>query len=101
MTTSVEFKKAERGIQVCGQLNRTTVPEAWQSRSEWSQGNDELILDFSRVESVDSAGLAMLIQLKAELSKENRELVLHAVNDQLRAFAEVSGVTGLLGVSTD
>ncbi|CUS47422.1 MAG: ABC-type phospholipid uptake system STAS domain protein MlaB [Idiomarinaceae bacterium HL-53] len=93
---SVEFKMANDAVQVRGQLNRNTVPQAWKERRSWSQGEQSLVLDFSAVESVDSAGLAMLIQLKAELMQQKRELVLHAVNPQLEAFAEVSGVTELL-----
>ena len=53
---SVEFKMANDAVQVRGQLNRNTVPQAWKERRSWSQGEQSLVLDFSAVESVDSAG---------------------------------------------
>ncbi len=80
-------------------MNRDNVGSAWRSRSDWVGTSGDLTLDFSDVEQVDSSGIAMLIQLIAELSESNRSLSLRNTNTQLRQFAEVSGVTELLSLS--
>lgn len=99
MTTTVQFTPQGSAIMVSGALNREGVPAAWRQRQQWI-GTDELLtLDLKGVESVDSAGLAMLIQLKAELLAAGRDLALQNTNEQLRAFAAVSGVTDLLSLS--
>ncbi len=93
------FQTEKNEVHVVGALNRDSVAKAWQERHHWAAGSDTLVLDLSKVNAVDSAGLAMLIQLKAELQTEQRELTLQKVNKQLVAFAAVSGVTELLSLS--
>lgn len=95
----LEFKAAENSIQVAGTLNRNTVPRAWKERFNWLSKDSEIELDLAQVNSVDSAGLAMLIQLKAELESSQQTLSLKGANEQLNAFAEMSGVTDLLAMS--
>lgn len=97
--TELTFQAEQNVVHVVGALNRDNVPKAWQERHQWATGKKALCLDLSRVNAVDSAGLAMLIQLKAELQTERRELTLQKVNKQLVAFAAVSGVTELLSLS--
>lgn len=95
----LEFNNKDGVVYVTGALNRNSVPSAWHERSAWAAGTGALCLNLSKISAVDSAGLAMLIQLKAELNKQQRALALQDVNKQLVAFAEVSGVTELLSLS--
>lgn len=95
----VSFEVNGHTVAVIGGLNRDTVPVAWQQRQQWAAGTGTLTLDLTQVQAVDSAGLAMLIQLQAELQQQGRALHLHSVNKQLRAIAEVSGVSALLSLS--
>lgn len=97
--TELTFRAEQNLVHVAGALNRDSVPKAWQERHQWAVGKETLALDLSKVNAVDSAGLAMLIQLKAELQTQQRKLTLHNVNKQLVAFAAVSGVTELLSLS--
>lgn len=98
-TEALTFQHKQGAVFLQGGLNRDTVPEAWHTRRDWAAGQATLTLNLSGVEKVDSAGLAMLIQLKAELARSKRELALHDVSKQLLAFAEVSGVTALLSLT--
>ncbi|RUO23497.1 anti-sigma B factor antagonist [Aliidiomarina iranensis] len=95
----LSFEVQDDGVHVAGKLNRDNVGDAWRSRHDWLGESGELVLDFSSVEQVDSSGIAMLIQLIAELSASERSLSLRNTNNQLRQFAEVSGVTELLSLS--
>ena|SRR5690554_2699433 len=98
-TDALTFIRKEKAVFLHGGLNRDTVPNAWQTRQDWAAGEGQLSLNLAGVEKVDSAGLAMLIQLKAELARSKRELALHDVSKQLLSFAEVSGVTALLSLT--
>ncbi|WP_157980718.1 STAS domain-containing protein [Aliidiomarina taiwanensis] len=96
---ALSFEHKQGAVFLQGGLNRDTVPQAWHTRRDWATGEGVLTLNLAGVEKVDSAGLAMLIQLKAELGRQNRELALQDVSKQLLAFAEVSGVTALLSLT--
>ena len=96
---NLSFTRENNQVVVRGLLDRDHVCTAWQSRQDWLSGSGDVSVDLQGVEKVDSAGLAMLIQVKAELLQQGRELALHNVNTQLRQFAEVSGVTELLSLS--
>lgn len=86
-------------VMVTGPLDRDHVGTAWRSRNDWLGTSGDINIDLAGVEQVDSAGLAFLIQVKAELGEQNRELSLQNIHTQLRQFAEVSGVTELLSLS--
>ncbi|WP_194756249.1 STAS domain-containing protein [Aliidiomarina indica] len=96
---ALEFTQQDAQVRVAGDLDRNQVGLAWSNRADWMGQEQALVLDLSEVKKVDSAGLAFLIQVQAELASHERELSLQNVNTQLRQFAAVSGVTELLSLS--
>jgi|GEM_PF-2079853 len=98
---TLDFEQNGGHILVTGNLTRETAGAAWKSRKDWLGSETTVTLDLSATDKVDSAGLGLLIQVKAELEKSGRSLSLQNVNKQLVSFAEVSGVTGLLSLSYD
>lgn len=101
MSQDLQFNMGQQAgeVLVSGPLDRNSVPAGWISRKKWLPSGGRVTLDLAEVEQVDSAGLAMLIRLQAELGLDNRELSLRNVNKQLQQFASVSGVTELLSLS--
>lgn len=99
--SSLQFKGTETAgeVQVSGDLNRNSVPQAWSTRGDWVPANSDVVLDLAGVNHVDSAGLALLIRLKSEIEAADKSLSLRNVNKQLQQFAAVSGVTELLSLS--
>ncbi|TRW50435.1 STAS domain-containing protein [Aliidiomarina halalkaliphila] len=97
--SALQLTREDTLVRVAGDLDRDQVGAAWSNRSHWMGQENELVMDLSEVEKVDSAGLAFLIQIQAELAQQQRALSLHNVNTQLRQFAAVSGVTDLLSLS--
>ena len=80
-----------------GQLTRNTVPEIWANRRAWlAAGQDALTVDLEGVEKVDSAGVAMLLQVKRALRSSQRDLMIINANQQFEAMLKVSGVDALL-----
>ena len=63
----------------------------FQSRVRADQSND-LILDFSGVPYIDSAGIGALVGAYVTRQKDGRRLCLVAVNDRVRAALQVTRV---------
>lgn len=97
--SDLSFKVDKDCVRVAGKLNRDNVGAAWRARADWVGSSGDLTLDCSDVKQVDSSGIAMFIQLIAELAEANRSVSLQNTNTQLQQFAEVSGVTELLSLS--
>ncbi|RUO78559.1 STAS domain-containing protein [Pseudidiomarina taiwanensis] len=83
-------------IAFTGELNRDTVPTLWQDCQHWLEGEGDLAIELAQVQLVDSAGVAMLLQLQRRLQQHQRQLILLNPNAQLRAIVELSGVSDLV-----
>ncbi|MBR9906855.1 STAS domain-containing protein [Pseudidiomarina donghaiensis] len=84
-------------VVLSGQLTRNTVPAIWANRRNWLAGEQEaLTVDLEGVEKVDSAGVAMLLQVKRALRNTQRDLLIVNANQQFKAMLKVSGVDALL-----
>ena len=97
--SALTFTQNGNVVTAHGPLTRDTAGDAWRARSSWLGDSGDVVVDLAAVEQVDSAGLALLIQIKAELSHAQRGFSLHNSNEQLQQFAAVSGVTELLSLS--
>lgn len=81
-----------------GELTRETVPQAWLERDQWYQDKKQIQVDLAGLEHVDSAGVAMLLQLKRHLLQQQCELTIVQPSQQFRAIVDVSGATKLLAI---
>ena len=77
---NVQEKESEKGpiLDVSGELDLTTVAmlrDPLLSQATKSQAPN-LIVDLSRVEFIDSAGLALLVEARKRLAAESRTLAL-------------------------
>lgn len=96
---SLSFRSEQGHVTVTGALDREHAGDAWAQRRSWLGDSGDVTVDLAGVSKVDSAGLALLIQLRGELARENRGFLLRNVNQQLRQFAVLSGVTELFALS--
>jgi anti-anti-sigma factor len=69
------------------------------ARDEVAAGSGPVELDLSAVTRVDSAGLALLLELAREAREASRELHCTRAPEQLRKLAEFFGLTALLSLS--
>jgi len=95
---SLQWQRNDEGrIALQGDLTRQTVPEFWQQRRQWLVAGRPLELEMQAVEHVDSAGVALLIEVKRAL--KDASLTLQNPSKQLVDIAHVSGVHELLSLS--
>ena len=83
-----------------GELNFAQVPKALAAaREALQQGQGPVELDLSGVTRVDSAGLALLLELARAARAGGRELRCTRAPEQLRRLAEFFGLSTLLALS--
>lgn len=85
-------------LSFTGEMTRATVASAWHQRNQWRAEGDSLVVNLADVEHVDSAGVAMLLQLKKYLLQHQCELVITQPSQQFKAIVDVSGAATLLDV---
>ena len=99
MSTSITWSLENDQLVFKGELTRATVPTVWAAREQWqTTAQTRLVVDLAAVDHVDSAGVAMLLQLKRLLAAEQRELSLAQPSQQFRAIVDVSGATELFNL---
>ncbi len=83
-------RHGRRIIRMAGRVSLETVPEFLKVlRAEQSS---VVILDFSQVASIDSAGVGSLIQVHVAYQKNGQLLALAAVSTRVEAVLEVAHV---------
>jgi anti-anti-sigma factor len=94
---SCEWQRGEdNDVLFVGELDRMTVPALWKQRKSWLQSERVLTLNLKGVTKIDSAGVAMLLEVKRAVMAEQGELAITHANQQLHAMVQVSGVSALL-----
>ena len=84
-------------LALAGRLDTMTAPELEAALSKDMGGADSLILDFSKLDYISSAGLRVLLSAhKAMLGKNGRKVV--HVNDIVQEVFEVTGFSDILTI---
>ena len=86
-------------MQLSGELTFPRVREALDAARPQVAGQGPLELDLSAVTRVDSAGLALLLELARDARAAGRELRCSHAPEQLRRLAEFFGLTQVLALS--
>ena len=88
--------KCEDGrLLVGGRLNITTVPALFEAGLQ-HLASEDLLVDFSQVESVDSAAVSMLLGWLRAAQRNQRTLRVTGLPDDLLSLARLYGVAELL-----
>lgn len=85
----------ERILALQGHLNMETVP-AWLATGLQRLSGEDMTVDFSRVDSVDSAAVGMLLGWARAAQRSKHELRVAAVPENLLSLARLYGVDDLL-----
>lgn len=83
-------------IKLPAEVSIYAVVELKQKIEPYLTNNQEIILDFEQVESIDTAGIQLLIWLHKRLTSDNRQLSLIHINEQVLSVLEYVGVKELL-----
>ena len=87
-------------VALSGELSFARVREVRDAAEpQVASGSGPVELDLSGVTRVDSAGLALLLELARAAKRAGRELRCTRAPEQLRKLADFFGLTPLLGLS--
>ena len=95
----MNIKKKKDGsalsVIISGRIDTSTTPEADATINESLDGAESLILDFTEVEYISSAGLRMLLSLQKKMMKKGG-MKLIGVNEDVNDVFEVTGFDEIL-----
>ncbi len=84
-------------VAVEGRLDTTTAPELEAELKKSMESAERLVLDFSKLEYISSAGLRVLLAAHKTMSGKGGMKIIHA-NEIVREVFDVTGFTDILTV---
>lgn len=101
MSENLHLEKHVEGqtllIELTGRLDTDTAPLLENGIQDWSEGITQLILDFSEVDYLSSAGLRVLLAAHKRMMKQDG-LVLRNVRGMVMEVLEMTGFSDVLTV---
>ena len=97
MTIEKNLNSTELTVTIVGRLDTTTAPQLEASLKESFEGLTKLVLDFSELEYLSSAGLRVLLQAQKTMNKQG-EMVVRNVNETISEIFEVTGFSDVLTI---
>lgn len=97
MTIEKNLNGTELTVAVVGRLDTGTAPDLEKVLKESFEGLTKLVLDFSELEYLSSAGLRVLLQAQKTMNKQG-EMILKNVNETINEIFEVTGFIDILTI---
>ena len=97
MTIEKTLNASELTVKVGGRLDTTTAPELEASLKESFEGVTKLVLDFSDLDYLSSAGLRVLLQAQKTMNKQG-EMIVKNINETIQEIFEVTGFSDVLTI---
>jgi phospholipid transport system transporter-binding protein len=92
------FCNDDENIQISGELTFSTVSHLYTQALSIFNRHNRFIMDLSRVERIDSAGLAMLLACAKTLKQKNGTITFKNASVQLQDLAKLTGVQEILKI---
>ena len=97
MTIEKTLNKTELTINLTGRLDTTTAPRLEAELKQSISGAEKLVLDFSALEYLSSAGLRVLLAAQKVMNKQG-EMIIRNVNETIAEIFEVTGFSEVLTI---
>lgn len=88
-------KKQEK-LELSGNLDIRQAEDLHESLKKLTNGNTNIVLDFSNVSDIDFAIIQLLFSFKKSLADEKRKLILKSVNDKVKSKINLCDFKSLL-----
>ena len=97
MTINKNLNGTELTITIEGRLDTTTAPSLEAEFKQSIGGVEKLVLDFSALEYLSSAGLRVLLAAQKVMNKQG-EMIIRNVNETISEIFEVTGFIDILTI---
>ena len=92
-----DAKDSSLTVMLEGRLDTTTAPELENEIKENVSGVTELIMDFSKLEYISSAGLRVLLSAQKTMNKQGSMVVKNA-SEEVKEIFDVTGFSDILNI---
>lgn len=83
--------------EVIGKMTFTTVPDLLKhSKTKFDAAGTEIIFDLEKVKHVDSAGLALMLELLRLAKNANKNIKFVKIPPQLQNLTEITGLSQII-----
>lgn len=97
MTVNLEKKDSVLTVKVTDRLDTTTAPDLEREVLGNLDGVEELILDFSELVYISSAGLRVLLIFMKRMNEQG-SMKVTGVNDEINQVFQITGFDGILTI---
>lgn len=97
MTITKKEEGKNLTIALEGRLDTSTAPQLEQAISENIDGKENLLLDFTEIAYISSAGLRVLLSTQKIMNKQGK-MVIRNVCDDVKEVFEVTGFNDILTI---
>ena len=100
MNDELSIRTSQEGttatVAADGEIDLSTVDDLRSAVAAAADGVETLLLDLTRVEFIDSAGLGGLLELRSTLRSQSVTLQISAGDGPVRQAMEITGLSELL-----
>ena len=97
MTIEKNLNGNELTVAIVGRLDTTTAPQLEAEFKQNISGVEKLVLDFSGLDYLSSAGLRVLLAAQKVMNKQG-EMIIRNVNETINEIFEVTGFIDILTI---
>ena len=97
MTIEKNLNGKELTVTIEGRLDTSTAPKLESEIKESIQDISKLVLDFTSLEYLSSAGLRVLLSTQKTMNKQG-EMIIKNVNETINEIFEVTGFIDILTI---
>ena len=97
MIINKNLNGTELTVALVGRLDTTTAPELDAEFKQSIAGIEKLVLDFTALEYLSSAGLRVLLSTQKMMNKQG-EMIIKNVNETIKEIFEVTGFIDILTI---
>jgi anti-sigma B factor antagonist len=97
MTIEKKVNGTELTVVLIGRLDTTTAPQLEAELNQSIAGVEKLVLDFTALEYISSAGLRILLATQKTMSKQG-QMIIKNVNETIYEIFEVTGFVDILTI---
>lgn len=97
MTIEKNVNGTELTLTLVGRLDTTTAPHLETEIKQSAEGVEKLVLDFTALEYLSSAGLRVLLAAQKTMNKQG-EMIIKNVNGTINEIFEVTGFVDILTI---
>ncbi|MCI2055606.1 MAG: STAS domain-containing protein [Oscillibacter sp.] len=97
MTINKTTNAAELTVALAGRLDTSTAPQLEAELKTSLNGVTSLVMDFTELEYISSAGLRVLLSAQKVMNKQGKMVIRHA-NETIMEVFEVTGFTDILTI---